>query len=225
MKEHPYFKNFFVTEDGQVISGKSGKILKQYTNEFGYAVVGVKDPVDGKWKRRRVHRLVAETYIPNPEDKREVNHIDCVKGNNHRDNLEWNSSKENKDHAWKNGLYTSFGEDHPDAIYSDDLVHRLCQLMEEGARNKDLSETFGIHKDTISAIRTGKSWGHISSQYKLSKKRTERKSPEFVLRIAEHLANGLRDREVAKILSIDPREVNRIRNRVVHKTLTKDYEF
>ncbi|RJP48805.1 MAG: hypothetical protein C4586_08635 [Anaerolineaceae bacterium] len=57
---------------------------------------------EGKKKTARIHRLVAEAFIPNPENKLEVNHKDTNKQNNHWSNLEWVSRKENHAHAVKN---------------------------------------------------------------------------------------------------------------------------
>lgn len=225
MKEHPYFKNFFITEDGQVFNGKTEKYAVAYKNEFGYMVCNVFDPIQNKWKKRKVHRLVAEVYLPNPNCKREVNHKDSDKTNNRVSNLEWATSKENKDHAWANNLYSVYGEDSEWSVLSEEQVHGICRLMEEGARNIDLATSFGVHKDTISSIRTGRSWKHVSKLYQVSKRRVERKSPETIIKIAELLESGVPEKKISEDMGISLREVQRIKNRDVHGSLTKSYEF
>lgn len=77
------------------------KILKPYI-AHGYYQVNLW--INGKYKHYQVHRLVAEAFIPNPENKPQVNHIDGNKLNNDISNLEWVTRSENMKHAFKNGL-------------------------------------------------------------------------------------------------------------------------
>lgn len=79
----------------------AGRISKARPTQSGYRVVGF----DGK--KFRVHRLVAMAFIPNPENKPIVNHLDGTRANNVVTNLEWATKSENALHAYANGLVTS----------------------------------------------------------------------------------------------------------------------
>lgn len=81
-----------------------GKILSTHYNHKGYLRVQL-----GKEGAVCIHRIVAKTFIPNPENKPQVNHIDGDKNNNFSNNLEWVTMKENLDHAWKNELRNANG--------------------------------------------------------------------------------------------------------------------
>ncbi len=97
MKEHPTLKGIFVNEEGEVYTTRkhSGgtpdapKLLTGTTMADGYVALSFSE---GK---RKYHRVVAETLIPNPQNLRCVNHIDCNKSNNHPANLEWCSHRYN----------------------------------------------------------------------------------------------------------------------------------
>lgn len=95
---------YYISDHGQVKSYKFGRevILKPTLQGKGYLKVEVY--VNGKRKMHKIHRLVAKAFIENTENKPEVNHKDCNKSNNHIQNLEWATAKENMKHALDMGV-------------------------------------------------------------------------------------------------------------------------
>lgn len=87
---------------GNVTRLSDNKEMKQQMNKFGYVNVSLSK--NGKQKQHKVHRLIANAFIPNPQNKEQVNHIDGNKAHNVVWNLEWCTCKENINHAVKTGL-------------------------------------------------------------------------------------------------------------------------
>ena len=97
-KDIPSFDGEYgISRDGDVYSYKSFKVLKSFPNKHrgGYAYITLHH--NGESKVCKIHRLVAETYIPNPDKKPCVNHIDGNVLNNSVENLEWCTTKENNE--------------------------------------------------------------------------------------------------------------------------------
>jgi hypothetical protein len=97
----------YIENSGNFSGGYHKKIKdkKHFIDHSGYCIT--KLCIDGKCLNRKIHRLVAEAFIPNPEGKEQVNHIDGNKENNSVENLEWVTRSENIKHAFSTGLMTN----------------------------------------------------------------------------------------------------------------------
>lgn len=91
-------KSYLVSNEGKVFSELSNKELVPWETKKGYLRIDM-----GRKKRVYVHRLVAETFLDNPENKATVNHINHNKKDNSVSNLEWATYKEQTEHDFRMG--------------------------------------------------------------------------------------------------------------------------
>lgn len=141
--------DYEVTKSGKIINKHTGREVKPQKNGKGYYRVGI-----GK-KLLFVHRLVAEKYVPNPENKPQVNHKDGDKTNNNAENLEWVTNQENRNHAMKHGLCFT-GEKCPWAKLTAEQVNFIRIHTEINSR--EMALTFGISYSHVRQIRRNESW-------------------------------------------------------------------
>ncbi len=101
-----YKGHYMISDRGRVKSLKFGKtkILNSRISKNGYDECYLS--IDGKGKQVKVHRLVLQHFLLNPENKPHVNHINSKRDDNRLENLEWCTNKENMEHAWKFGYGT-----------------------------------------------------------------------------------------------------------------------
>ena len=99
--EIPDFKGYYITDNGDVYSRKSGRFIKRKLciSNNGYFVVCLSK--DGKPITKQVHRLVAKMFIPNPNNYTQINHKNGIKTDNRVDNLDWCSSSQNILHSYR----------------------------------------------------------------------------------------------------------------------------
>lgn len=105
MKEYPLNKNYLVSKDGTIYSKRFKKQLTPKHNWDGYHRIQIWE--NNKCSMIGWHRVVAQTFIPNPENKPFVNHKNGIKSDNRVENLEWCTQQENIQHSWENGFSTS----------------------------------------------------------------------------------------------------------------------
>jgi predicted XRE-type DNA-binding protein len=117
----------------------------------------------GKGKRITVHRLVAQHFIPNPENKPEVNHLNGVKTDNSVDNLEWVTSQENIIHSWENGHSKKrFGEEnYHSKLKESEVIEIVTRYNQEKITQTELSREYEVNQSTISRIVNGDRWQHL----------------------------------------------------------------
>lgn len=131
------FEGYAINEKGQVINIRKGNNLTPHLNENGYMYVTLRR--NNRNVTTAVHRLVAETYIPNPEKKPFVNHIDANRSNPHKENLEWCTQSENIKHAYKLGNMSQKKNFNP-----EELDEFLTQLIDGSVNMTDIAKRMGV---------------------------------------------------------------------------------
>lgn len=156
-----------ITRKNGTVQRFKGTILSIFKNSSGYNCVKISDSETGKRLAMRCHRAVAEAFIPNPENKPEVNHIDGDKTNADISNLEWVTSRENKKHAWDTGLRNrshlpnKIGEDKHNAKLTDAKVIEMRNLKIGGLSYREIAEAYGVCKRTCIDAVKGRNWSHV----------------------------------------------------------------
>ena len=140
------------------------KRLKLSINKYGYMQVQLS--INGKPKMFLVHRLVAMCFIPNPNNYKQVNHIDGNKLNNHVSNLEWCSNQQNMDHAKRLGLIKSpKGEKHGNAKITEAIVIEIFRLYNvEKWTQQRIADHFEINQSTVGKVLRRKQWKHVETK-------------------------------------------------------------
>lgn len=163
------YDNFYcIYPDGTVISpsytDKRGclrkmKILKPQLRGKGYESVGLMKKGKQTWVS--VHRLVAKTFIENPNNKPQVNHIDGNKLNNHFSNLEWTTCQENIQHSYDSGIRVGtnhFGERNNKAVLDE---QKVLEILNSNKSVKELADKFHVSFSAIYKIKERKRWSHL----------------------------------------------------------------
>lgn len=143
-----------ISNTGKVKNTKTGKILGEdpQGTTAKYNSVGLRK--NGESFSFYVHRLVASHFIRPPMEGEEVNHIDYNTFNNHVDNLEWVTSKQNSIHSRDNMSKAKRGEKHPRAKVTDQQAIEIKKLRRGGMKYREIASIYGLTINDIGNITT-----------------------------------------------------------------------
>lgn len=144
------------------------RIMKPAFDGGGYLRTVLKRDSDGKLCTVKVHRIIAQTFIPNPENKKTVNHKNFIKGDNRVENLEWNTQQENTQHACDNNRYKPrIGELNGFSKLTEKQVLKIRANYTYGKKNKqgetkqNIADRYGVSFHLIKSIVLGNSWKYL----------------------------------------------------------------
>jgi hypothetical protein len=220
--------NYIITENGTVYNIETEYKLKKFIISINnYYGVNIGLGRRGYYKTCTVHRLLGMGYIPNPNRKKVINHIDGNKLNNSLDNLEWCTYSENNKHAYIYGLKKPTkprcGEMSNLCLHSEKEVRKVCKLFEKGYDPEGIYREFGISKAFTSKIYYRKSWKHISKDYNFDKavlynKFFDRDTTESIFYLYRAY---MRTKDIMKYLNIQKNEINRSHLRLIIRRIKK----
>ena len=210
-KDIDSFEGYQVSNFGRVKSFKY-KTPRILTPHLLVDYLGVAFYIDGKQKQRKIHILVAQAFIPNLDNKPEVNHDDGNKFNCFVGNLYWATTAENQQHAVKNGLAKSGVDDSQSKIKDEkDIIY--IRENPDNLTLEQLATKFGMTVANVSKIQTGKRYPNASGTVRQAKpqKYTPRIPDEQREQIRADWATGLySQRELARKYGCDPKTIRRI---------------
>lgn len=136
------------------------RVMKVVTGHRGYLCIRLRK--QGKQKFRGVHRLVAEAFIPNPENKPTVDHKYDEKVNNYYQDLRWGTHQEQIDWArGEQGLMDNSGENNHQAVLTNDQAEEIIRLLQKGNAPRPISKQYDVNERAISRINQGSTWANI----------------------------------------------------------------
>lgn len=137
------------------------RMIKLNPSDHGYLMFGIR--INKFRKAGYVHRIVAETFVPNPKNLPEVNHKDGNKQNNNSENLEWCTHKDNVHHGIRTGLTVNYGENSKNHVLTEKEVIKFRRICRKGETISSISELFNKNNKTIRCAISGDSWKYLNS--------------------------------------------------------------
>lgn len=160
----PDFPNYMISSESRIMNKTTLKMVSISLNKrFRHRAVRLWN--SGKTRLLKVYRLKAAAFIPNPENKPQVNHIDGDRMNEDLSNLEWATASENMKHSFASGLCKGFykkGFDHQKAKLSLEDINLMRRWKNSGFYDpKKICKVFSISRTYAQRVASGKEGNHV----------------------------------------------------------------
>lgn len=165
-KTIPKYSRYKASSDGEIYTpnwkgGKTGKVMKPAVDSNGYMRTMLVDD-EGRTRTIKVHRIIAQTFIENPDELKEVNHLNGNKADNRVENLDWVSHQQNIRHSFDNGLQNNRGINNPFSKLTErDVLEIRAKFKPRIYGRKELALEYNVKQTTIKDVILRKSWNHI----------------------------------------------------------------
>lgn len=151
--------HYSISEDGQVRNDRNMHIRKPDLHRKGYYRIQLGN------KNYFIHRLVGKAFVPNPDNKPQINHKDMNKLNNHYTNLEWVTNAENTDHSYLNGRKRAMvrvNTSYRPTLSKQQVIDILALLALKKHKLKEIADMYKVHITTISSLKQGRNLGRLN---------------------------------------------------------------
>ena len=233
------FNHHKVSNYGRVYDYRREQFCNLHFDSKGYLYIIA--AYNGEKKYPRVHRLVLATfgYIPGCETML-VNHLDGVKYHNYPWNLEWTDYSGNVKHAYATGLINNKqGEDRATAKITNAQAIEICELLQNGVPEYEVSRITGINRNTVYSIKNHKAWNSISKDYTFPERKPNMFTDDDIRNMCsifestpikdgeqkvEYVRNVLSECNLSTDKSIIDNALN-VYNKRAYNRISKDYDF
>ena len=216
IKDFPYS----ICSDGRCYSHHTNRFRACGVNNRGYLSYILYDG-NGTNKQYLVHRLVAEYFIPNPDNLPCVNHKDGNKANNDVSNLEWVSYLDNNIHAIETGLRVT------DKNTDYETATKVISYIMDGWRLTDIADALGLTKPQVRHFAYDEMFSNIREDFDWDNRpnKSATISDSKVIRICELLEEKTSIKDIAKLTGITERKISRIKSRETYRLISQNFNF
>lgn len=156
---------YWVSNTGRIKTkkrqGSQGGILKNTPTNTGYEMMRFQNRKENKFEAELIHRVVANAFIPNPENKPQVNHINSIRTDNRVENLEWCTNLENVRHSQSVGRFNHSGEENNSSKLTEKEVVEIRLLAAKKIKDQLIANAYGVCREQIGTIRRRQQWNHV----------------------------------------------------------------